>query len=62
MEPRWYFTGEHINRYLSGAIKRWDIETIGALMEAFAIAGGEVMGMLPSSILLQPKTDHIRIC
>ena len=45
MRPRWYFTNPQLNRYLTGMIKRWDVENIGALGEAFSIAGCDLMGM-----------------
>ena len=44
MRPRWYFTNPQLNRYLTGQIKRWDVESIGAFGEAFSIAGSDLMG------------------
>ncbi|TFY52520.1 hypothetical protein EVJ58_g9971 [Rhodofomes roseus] len=45
--PRWYFTNPHINTYLGLAIRKgWDVENIGALAEAFAVAGCDFMKFL----------------
>ncbi|EMD37548.1 hypothetical protein CERSUDRAFT_94550 [Gelatoporia subvermispora B] len=42
MDPCWYFSNMAINEYLKGAVLRgWDVGKIGALMEAFAVAGCE---------------------
>ncbi|RPD52386.1 hypothetical protein L226DRAFT_576897 [Lentinus tigrinus ALCF2SS1-7] len=46
MRPRWYFTSPQLNRYFTGMIKKWDVETIGALGEAFSIAGCDLMSYL----------------
>ncbi|KAI1781973.1 hypothetical protein LXA43DRAFT_1105020 [Ganoderma leucocontextum] len=46
LRPQWFFTSPPINRYLTGAIKKWDVEVIGSQMEAFAIAGCEVFTFL----------------
>ena len=44
MDPRWFFTNCNMNRYLTGSIKRWDVENIGAKLEAFSIAGCDMLG------------------
>ncbi|TFK80111.1 hypothetical protein K466DRAFT_605606 [Polyporus arcularius HHB13444] len=49
MRPRWFFTTPQLNRYLSGTIKKWDVEVIGGLGEAFAIAGCDLMAFLRNS-------------
>lgn len=42
--PRWYFTTPMINYYLMQTLRRgWDVEKIGALAEAFAVAGCNFM-------------------
>ncbi|KAI0684969.1 hypothetical protein C8T65DRAFT_748368 [Cerioporus squamosus] len=46
MRPRWYFTSPQLDRYLTGAIKKWDVEVIGAQGEAFSIAGCDIMAFL----------------
>ncbi|KAI1783558.1 hypothetical protein LXA43DRAFT_1102405 [Ganoderma leucocontextum] len=46
LRPQWFFTSPPINRYLTGAIKKWDVEVIGSQMEAFAIAGCEIFTYL----------------
>ncbi|RDX41193.1 hypothetical protein OH76DRAFT_1489686 [Lentinus brumalis] len=46
MRPRWFFTSPQLNRYLSQTVKRWDVETIGGLGEAFSIAGCDLMTYL----------------
>ncbi|TFK78660.1 hypothetical protein K466DRAFT_606777 [Polyporus arcularius HHB13444] len=46
MRPRWFFTAPQLNRYFTGQIRRWDVESIGALGEAFSIAGCDLMGYL----------------
>nr|VWO95711.1 HTH lysR-type domain-containing protein [Ganoderma boninense] len=46
LRPQWFFTSTPINRYLTGAIKKWDVEVIGSQMEAFAIAGCELFTYL----------------
>ena len=59
MRPRWYFTSPEINRYLTGAIKKWDVEVIGGLFEAFAIAGCDVMGSSPLYNLVLLDTHQL---
>ena len=39
MNPRWFFTNPSMNRYLTGAMRKWDVEDIGTRLEAFSIAG-----------------------
>ncbi|OBZ74356.1 hypothetical protein A0H81_05685 [Grifola frondosa] len=51
MSPRWYFTLEQINQYLATMIQRWEIDKIGAMVEAFAIAGCNYMNLLRNSKL-----------
>lgn len=53
MRPRWFFTSPQLNRYLSQTIKRWDVETIGGLGEAFSIAGCDLM----CTSVLPPRRD-----
>ena len=45
--PMWYFTKPEIDRYLSGAIRGWDIEKIGGHMQTLCIVGSDVMSELP---------------
>ena len=52
LRPQWFFTSPPINRYLTGAIKKWDVEVIGSQMEAFAIAGCELFS----------TWSHLQIC
>ncbi|KAH9831717.1 uncharacterized protein C8Q71DRAFT_861410 [Rhodofomes roseus] len=48
--PQWYFTNPHINIYLALAVRKgWDVENIGALAEAFAVAGCDFMKFLRSA-------------
>ena len=44
LRPQWFFTSSPINRYLTGSIKKWDVEVIGSQLEAFSIAGCELFG------------------
>ncbi|PIL26612.1 hypothetical protein GSI_11306 [Ganoderma sinense ZZ0214-1] len=46
LRPQWFFTSTPINRYLTGAIKKWDVEVIGSQFEAFSIAGCELFTFL----------------
>ena len=43
MSPKWFFTNPSMNRYLTGAIKKWDVESIGTKLEAFSIAGCDML-------------------
>ena len=43
MAPSWLFTSPQIERYLVTMIKGFDTERIGGMMEAFAIAGCDVL-------------------
>lgn len=46
MAPQWFFTAPELDRYLRGAVhKGWDPEKIGALAEAFSVAGCNFMSM-----------------
>ncbi len=58
MLPRWFFTSPQLNRYLTGTIKRWDVETIGSMGEAFSIAGSDIMGMCASPCTVHVSPDH----
>ncbi len=65
MRPRWYFTAPQLNRYFTGSIKRWDVENIGALGEAFSIAGCDLMGVcwvlvIPSGHLIACLSGYLR--
>lgn len=43
MKPRWYFTSPDLERYLEIAVrKKFEAKQVGALMEAYAVAGGSV--------------------
>ncbi|KAI0699212.1 hypothetical protein BC835DRAFT_1412677 [Cytidiella melzeri] len=46
MDPRWFFTSPELEKYLEIAVRKWDTTNIGALIEAYAIAGGSVTNML----------------
>ncbi|KAI0697794.1 hypothetical protein BC835DRAFT_1413472 [Cytidiella melzeri] len=49
MDPRWFFTSTELEKYLEIAVRKWDTPKIGAQMEAYAVAGGSVTGMLQTS-------------
>ncbi|PIL29412.1 hypothetical protein GSI_09464 [Ganoderma sinense ZZ0214-1] len=49
LRPQWFFTSSTINRYLTGAIKKWDVEVIGSQMEVFSIAGCEIFTFLQTN-------------
>ncbi|KAH9923874.1 uncharacterized protein B0H18DRAFT_1120218 [Fomitopsis serialis] len=56
--PRWYFTNSDINTYLGQAVRRgWDIQAIGALAEAFAVAGCDFMRFLRTS---KDRADYMK--
>ncbi|KAI0702842.1 hypothetical protein BC835DRAFT_1303302 [Cytidiella melzeri] len=50
MDPRWFFTSPELEKYLEIAVRKWDTTNIGALIEAYAIAGGSVTSALGPSI------------
>ena len=46
MDPAWFFTSEALMNYMPTAIpihKPWDLAFVGAKLEAFAIAGCDVV-------------------
>ena len=44
MKPYWYFTTPAIEEYMKIAVrKRWDTSEVGTKLEAFAIAGCDVV-------------------
>ncbi|THG93298.1 hypothetical protein EW026_g7903 [Hermanssonia centrifuga] len=50
MKPRWYFTSPDLERYLEIAVrKKFEAKQVGALMEAYAVAGGSVASVLRTS-------------
>ncbi|OBZ67744.1 hypothetical protein A0H81_12133 [Grifola frondosa] len=59
MEPRWYFTKKEIASFLQGGVvhKGFDLDRIGALAEAFAVAGCDYMSMLRTS---KSKAEYLK--
>ncbi|KAJ6578927.1 hypothetical protein B0H10DRAFT_2236038 [Mycena sp. CBHHK59/15] len=46
IEPHWYFTSKELEEYMEIATrKRWNTAEVGARLEAFAIAGCDVIGL-----------------
>ena len=46
MDPTWFFTSEALMNYMPSAVpihKAWDLAFVGAKLEAFAIAGCDVI-------------------
>jgi hypothetical protein len=44
MKPNWYFTSPEFEEYMKIAVrKRWDTSEVGAKLEAFAVAGCDVV-------------------
>jgi hypothetical protein len=42
MSPRWFFSSAELNKYLKIAIRKWDTRTVGAQMESYMVAGGNI--------------------
>ncbi|KAJ7603379.1 hypothetical protein DFH06DRAFT_1022290 [Mycena polygramma] len=52
MKPQWYFTSEELENYMQIACrKRWNTEEVGSKIEAFSVAGCDVMSASPSPFL-----------
>ncbi|CAL1708809.1 unnamed protein product [Somion occarium] len=50
MGPQWFFTDQEIERYLSVTVRKgWDTGFIGAVTEAFSVAGCDTMKTLTNS-------------
>ncbi|CAL1697547.1 unnamed protein product [Somion occarium] len=50
MGPQWFFTDQEIERYLSISVRKgWDTGYIGAIAEAFAVAGCDTMKTLTNA-------------
>jgi hypothetical protein len=46
MNPAWFFTSEALMNYMPTAVpihKQWDLAFVGAKLEAFAIAGCDIV-------------------
>jgi len=44
MKPNWFFTSPEFEEYMKIAVrKRWDTSEVGAKLEAFAVAGCDVV-------------------
>lgn len=44
MNPQWFFTSPELENYMHIAVrKKWDTSEVGAKLEAFAIAGCDVV-------------------
>jgi hypothetical protein len=44
MKPQWFFTSPALEEYMKIAVRtKWDTSEIGAKLEAFAIAGCDVV-------------------
>ena len=47
MQPQFYYTSEALEDYMKIAIrKRWDTAEVGAKIEAFAVAGSNILSKL----------------
>ncbi|KAH9918801.1 uncharacterized protein B0H18DRAFT_1122877 [Fomitopsis serialis] len=57
MDPRWYITASQINDYLGTNFKGWDLEKIGALVEAFSVAGCDFMSFYRTA---REKAEHLK--
>ncbi|CAK5272792.1 unnamed protein product [Mycena citricolor] len=45
MDPQWFFTSPHLERYMPLAVGRqWELSKVGAKVEAFAVAGCDELG------------------
>lgn len=64
MDPRWCFSDEAIDEYLRGAVRKgWDVSKIGALTEAFAVAGcnaaGKWLFCQPCNLLIIGRDSYL---
>ncbi|KAJ7802674.1 hypothetical protein B0H14DRAFT_3488258 [Mycena olivaceomarginata] len=58
IKPQWYFTSPELEDYMRiAARKTWNTEEVGSKLEAFAIAGCDVMNLLRTS---KQKADYIK--
>ncbi|KAH9934120.1 uncharacterized protein B0H18DRAFT_1114864 [Fomitopsis serialis] len=57
MDPRWYITASQIDDYLGTNFKGWDLEKIGALVEAFSVAGCDFMSFYRTA---REKAEHLK--
>ncbi|CAK5261819.1 unnamed protein product [Mycena citricolor] len=59
MEPQWFFTTQELERYMPIAVgQKWDLATVGAKVEAFAVAGCDTMRLLRTS---KQKCDFLKV-
>lgn len=48
MKPQFYYTSEALEDYMKVAIRgRWDTGEVGTKLEAFAVAGSNMLSMFP---------------
>jgi hypothetical protein len=60
MSPQWYFFSQEIEQYMQVAMcKKWDTSEVDARLEAFAVAGCNVMSMYLPLLTLMPL--HLQI-
>ncbi|KAJ7673735.1 hypothetical protein DFH06DRAFT_979023 [Mycena polygramma] len=59
MKPQWYFTSEELEKYMQIACrKRWDTGEVGSKIEAFSVAGCDVM----SAFFSNPHDYLLKTC
>ncbi|KAJ7433568.1 hypothetical protein FB451DRAFT_1419633, partial [Mycena latifolia] len=59
MKRRWYFTSKSLEQYMPIATrKKWNMVEVGAKIEAFAVAGCDVVNLLRTS---KQKADHLKM-
>ncbi|KAJ7062973.1 hypothetical protein B0H15DRAFT_958756 [Mycena belliarum] len=59
MKPRWYFTSKALQEYMPLATRaKWTTTGVGAKVEAFAVAGCDVVNLLRNS---KQKADHLKM-
>ncbi|KAJ7823334.1 hypothetical protein B0H14DRAFT_1312129, partial [Mycena olivaceomarginata] len=65
MKPKWYFTSKELEDYMRITVgrKTWNTEAVGSKIEAFAIAGCDIMGLLRTgkqkSSYLKREISHV---
>ncbi|KAJ7164604.1 hypothetical protein C8R43DRAFT_946420 [Mycena crocata] len=58
MIPQWFWTSQQLEDYMPLAVgKRWVTNTVGTKLEAFAVAGCDVLGLLRTS---RQKADFLK--
>ncbi|KAJ6463585.1 hypothetical protein DFH09DRAFT_1347256 [Mycena vulgaris] len=59
MQPHLHFSSRHLEEYMTiAARQRWNTAEVGAKLEAFAIAGCDVVNLLRTS---KQKADHLKM-